>query len=121
MQDRQCGGFTKRLLGSSPKEHRQMEIDQFIRDEAAKREREQLDWQSRLEEVNGRRQDDRDKSQRQWQAKQNKMTWSLQVLLAAATAMVGLGGVILGHYLTAHQPPQSSAIGEPIGKPTSAK
>jgi hypothetical protein len=84
--ERQCDGFTPWRPGFTPKEHRQMQLDQLIRDEAAKRERQQREWQEERTLEDRRHREEREDAHRRF----DKL-WSLFVgiLLAVVGGLVG--------------------------------
>jgi F0F1-type ATP synthase assembly protein I len=96
--ERECSGFTPWIQGSTPKEHRQMLIDEQIRKEqAAQRERDRQ-WQQEQREREDNRAEERRKSDRHWQLK----TQFVAIFLAA---FVGILFGIIKDYFTPKTPP----------------
>ncbi len=96
--ERTCDGFMKRRTGCSPKDHRQIEMDQFIREETARRERELRDWQAEqrkldLERQQKQRAEDLDRQERQrgedlgrqGRQRRSDRVWAVVLLIIGAT------------------------------------
>jgi hypothetical protein len=83
---RECREFMKRHTGLAPKEHRQMEIDHFIRTEQARLAREQREWQEARQKEDREHREKREDDHRRFDK-----IWGLfaSLVIALVSAIVG--------------------------------
>ena len=112
-KDRECETFIQWVPGFSPKEHMKMHIEEMTdkwQEEQRRRDEEwraeqraaELRWQEEQKAEERRWQEEQKAIERQWQARQKRWDYSMTVVVAILTFLLG--------YLVKHQPPSVPSL-----------